>query len=326
MSTSNLITQEVVTGGQTAGVLEGPSEGYWKQSWTRLRRDRFGMTFAVILAVLGALSLAAPAISALVTHYDPNSQDLTDIFGRASTAHWLGTDELGRDTLTRLVWGGRISLGVALLSVTLFITIGTTVGMFAGYYRGIIDEILMRAVDMLLAIPPIFLFILVSSLLPIPIGLDPGHPWFIIRHNPISLAVVIASVSWGWVARLVRNEVLSLRDRDFVLAAHSLGASDWRLMFRHLLPNVLPVIIVAASLGVGQIVLVEAGLDFIGVGIQPPDASWGDMLTNAQREDFLYHSPLLVILPGAAILLSVLSANMLGNAMRDAFDPRSANR
>jgi len=170
------------------------------------------------------------------------------------------------------------------------------------------------------------LFILVSSLLPIPIGLDPGHPWFIIRHNPISLAVVIASVSWGWVARLVRNEVLSLRDRDFVLAAHSLGASDWRLMFRHLLPNVLPVIIVAASLGVGQIVLVEAGLDFIGVGIQPPDASWGDMLTNAQREDFLYHSPLLVILPGAAILLSVLSANMLGNAMRDAFDPRSANR
>lgn len=325
MSAPDVIIREI-SGQQGSEVLEAPPEGYWKQSWTRLRRDAFGMTFAAILAVLAILSLAAPLISTYITHHGPATQDLTDIFGHPGSSHWLGTDELGRDTLTRIIWGGRISLGVALLSVLLFITIGTAVGLAAGYYRGLVDEILMRAVDMLLAIPPIFLFILVASLLPIPIGPDPVHPWLILRHNPVSLAVVIASVSWGWVARLVRNEVLSLRDRDFVLAAQSLGASDWRLMVRHLLPNVLPVIVVAASLGVGQIVLVEAGLDFIGVGIQPPDASWGEMLTNAQREDFLYNSPLLVVLPGAAILLSVLSANMLGNAIRDAFDPGSKNR
>jgi peptide/nickel transport system permease protein len=180
----------------------------------------------------------------------------------------------------------------------------------------------MRFVDMLLSIPAIFLFILISSLLPFPIG-PPQHPWFILQHNAISLAVVIASVSWGWVARLVRSEVLTLRDRDFMLATRSVGASDIRLMVRHLLPNVLPVMIVASSLGVGQVILIEAALDFIGVGVQDPTASWGNMLTDAQNQDFIYHSLLLVYLPGLVILLAAMSANLFGNAIRDAFDPRT---
>ena len=177
--------------------------------------------------------------------------------------------------------------------------------MLAGYYGKWVDDILMRLVDTVLAIPAIFLFILMSILF---------------RPNPITLAIIIASVGWGGVARLVRGEVLSVKERDFILATRSIGARDFRLMLRHLLPNVLPVLIVSASLGVGQIILIEAALDFLGLGIQPPTPSWGNMLTNA--ESYFFHSFWLVIWPGIAIFATVLASNIFGNAIRDAFDPR----
>jgi len=167
----------------------------------------------------------------------------------------------------------------------------------------------MRIVDTVLSIPAIFLFILMSILF---------------KPNAVTLAAIIASVGWGAVARLVRGEVLSVKERDFILATRSIGARDIRLMVRHLLPNVLPVLIVSASLGVGQIILVEAALDFLGLGIQPPTASWGNMLTNSQS--YFYHDIWLVIFPGVMIFATVLASNVFGNSIRDAFDPRLKSR
>jgi peptide/nickel transport system permease protein len=198
-----------------------------------------------------------------------------------------------------------VTLGVAFLTVAISLTLGSSVGLIAGFYGRWIDDILMRFVDMVLAIPAIFLFILMSILF---------------RPTPVTLAAIIASVGWGGVARLVRGEVLSVKQRDFIMATRSIGARDLRLIVRHLLPNVLPVLIVAASLGVGQIILIEAALDFLGLGIQPPTASWGNMLTNS--ESYFFHSVWLVIFPGITIFVTVLASNIFGNAIRDAFDPR----
>jgi peptide/nickel transport system permease protein len=283
-----------------------PAQSYWNESWERLRENRIGMAAGVLLVVFAMIALAAPIFSAILTHYQPQTIDLSQTFAKpGSGPHLLGSDELGRDTLTRLIWGARVSLGVAFLTVAMSLTVGTAVGMMAGYYGKWMDDILMRFVDMVLAIPAIFLFILMSILF---------------RPNPFTLAAIVASVGWGSVARLVRGEVLSVKQRDFILATKSIGASDSRLMLRHLLPNVLPVLIVAASLGVGQIILVEAALDFLGLGIQPPTPSWGNMLTNAQS--YFFRSGWLVALPGITIFLTVLASNLFGNAVRDAFDPR----
>jgi peptide/nickel transport system permease protein len=282
-----------------------PAQSYWNESWERLRRNPIGMAAGALILIFAIIAISAPVLSAVLTHFQPQTVDLSATFRPPGGTHMLGTDELGRDTLTRLIWGGRVTLGIAFLTVGMALTVGTAFGMAAGYYGGWIDDVLMRFVDTVLAIPAIFLFILMSILI---------HP------NAISLAAIIASVGWGNVARLVRGEVLSVKQRDFILATRSIGARDFRMMFRHLLPNVLPVLIVAASLGVGQIILIEAALDFLGLGIQPPTASWGNMLTNA--ESYFYHSAWLVYFPGIMIFVTVLASNIFGNAIRDAFDPR----
>lgn len=282
-----------------------PAESYWHESWNRLRTNPIGMMAGALILILAVIALAAPILSAVLTHYQPQTINLTSNFLPPGPSHLLGTDELGRDTLTRLIWGGRVSLGIAFLTVAMSLTVGTTVGMFAGYFGRWIDDLLMRFVDMVLAIPAIFLFILMSILF---------------RPNPVTLAAIIASVGWGSVARLVRGEVLTVKERDFIMATRSIGARPLRLMIRHLLPNVLPVLIVAASLGVGQIILIEAALDFLGLGIQPPTPSWGNMLTNS--ESYFFHSVYLVYFPGIMIFITVLASNIFGNAIRDAFDPR----
>ncbi len=287
------------------GESNRPAQSYWNESWERLRANRIGMAAGILILILAAIALAAPLFTLFVTHYEPYRIDLLSTFQTPGHPHLLGTDDLGRDTLTRLIYGGRVTLGIAFLTVALSLSLGTTVGLVTGYYGGWIDDILMRFVDMVLSIPAIFLFILMSILF---------HP------TPITLAMIIASVGWGGVARLVRGEVLSVKQRDFMVATKSIGARDVRLIVRHLLPNVLPVLIVAASLGVGQIILIEAALDFLGLGIQPPTASWGNMLTNA--ESYFFHSVWLVIFPGVTIFITVLASNIFGNAVRDAFDPR----
>ena len=281
------------------------SKSYWRESWERLRANRIGVLCGVVIVCLGVVAICAPLISRYVTHYGYADQDLSRLFQPPGRAHWLGTDELGRDTLTRLIYGSRISLTVGFLTVALSLTVGGTVGLVAGYRGGWLDNLLMRLVDVLLSIPSIFLFILVTSLL---------------KPNAVTLSCLIALVGWGNVGRLVRGEALSLRGREFVIATRSIGAGDVRIVLRHVLPNALPVMIVAASLAVGQIILIEAALSYLGLGIQPPVASWGNMLSNAQQ--YFYHSVWLAVLPGFCIFVTVLCTNIAGNAVRDAFDPR----
>jgi peptide/nickel transport system permease protein len=299
------VTELDMPGAAIEGESTRPAQSYWNESWERLRANRIGVAMGALILVFTLIAVLAPVFSAVLTHFQPQTVDLSQTFKVPGGAHILGTDELGRDTLTRLIWGARVTLGVALLTVAVSLSVGTAVGMLAGYYGGWLDDILMRLVDTVLAIPAIFLFILMSILF---------------KPTPVSLALIIASVGWGQVARLVRGEVLSVKQRDFILATRSIGARHIRLMVRHLLPNVLPVLIVAASLGVGQIILIEAALDFLGLGIQPPTPSWGNMLTNA--ESYFFHSVWLVYFPGVMIFVTVLASNVFGNAVRDAFDPR----
>jgi peptide/nickel transport system permease protein len=294
-----------LTGVTPTGAAGRAAKSYWAESWESLRANGVGMGAGYLILFLAVVAVLAPLISQYVLHTDPTGQDLDSQFLGPGLKHWLGADETGRDTFTRLMWGARVSLGVGFLTVAMQIVLGGGVGLVAGFFAGWLDNLLMRIVDMVLAIPAIFLFILMSILF---------------TPNTLTLSMIIASVGWGAVARLVRGEVLSVRSRDFMLATRSLGASNARLILRHLLPNVLAVMIVAASLNVGQIILAEAALDFLGFGIHPPTPSWGNMLSNAQT--YFAHSTWLVIFPGVMIFVTVLAANLFGNAVRDAFDPR----
>jgi len=289
-----------------APIDHGEARSYWRESLTRLSENKIGMACGIFILIMAAIALLAPVLAQAI-HHDAFRQNLDNTFGPPSASNWLGTDELGRDTLTRLLFGARVSLGIGFLAISLSLTVGACVGLAAGYFGGWIDEILMRAVDILLSIPSIYLLILMSSL-----------PWF--RGNVIYLAVLLAFIGWGGLARLVRGEVLSIKTREFMIATKSVGAGHTRLMFRHLLPNVLPVMIVSSTLGVGGIILAEAALDFIGLGVQLPTPSWGNMLLNSQG--YFYHSLWLVYVPGTMIVLTVLATNIFGNALRDAFDPR----
>lgn len=283
-----------------------PARGYWKEATGRLRRNRIGVASGLVLLFFVLVALTSPLLAALFTHTQPQRIDLLHTFlPPFSPNHILGTDDLGRDELTRMLYGAQVSMGIGFLAVGVSLTIGAAVGLVAGYYGGLIDGLLMRLVDIILAVPAIFLFILMSILF---------------KPNTITLALIIASVGWGSIGRLVRGEVLSVRTRDFMVATRALGASDARLILRHLLPNVLHVLIVFGSLYLGQVVLIEAALDFLGLGISPSIPSWGNMLTNSQT--FFFHSSWLVIWPGVTIFITVLAANLFGNAIRDAFDPR----
>jgi peptide/nickel transport system permease protein len=281
------------------------SRGYWRESAGRLLSDRIGMLSAALLVLFALLAIAAPFLAQHVTHAGPSETDLLHTFASPSSSHWLGTDELGRDTFTRLAYGARVTLGVGILAVVVQLLIGTLVGLTAGFYGRWADQLLMRFVDSVLAFPDIFLFMLIAVL---------------IRPTPVALALLMAAVGWADVSRLIRAEVIGLKGQDFVLAAQSIGANDARIMFGHILRNAMPTVIVTASLRIGQVILIEAALDYLGLGIQPPTASWGNMLSNAQ--DYFYHSYWLVVLPGIAIFLTVLATNLLGNALRDALDPR----
>jgi peptide/nickel transport system permease protein len=282
---------------------------YWQISLSRFRANPSGMVSLGVLVFMVVIALGAPVIQALITHAGPYAQDLSNLFSPPSRLHLLGTDELGRDEMTRLAYGAQVSLTVGFLTAAFTLTIGVTIGVVAGYFGGVVDEVLMRLVDSILAMPAIFLFMLMA---------------IVFRPEPITLSLMIASVSWGATARLVRAETLALKTNQHVLAARSIGATNFRIITQHVLPHTLPTVIVAGSLSVGYVVLIEAALDFLGLGIQPPTPSWGNMLTNAQA--YLFQSIWLMIFPGALILATVASLNVLGNALRDALDPRAWGR
>lgn len=272
------------------------------QRLSRNRRWRYG---ALLLIVLGAIAALAP----LLAPYDPTAQlGFTSQLLPPSAIHPFGTDLFGRDVLSRVIYGARISLVIALFSVTLSVTIGTGVGIAAGYGRRALDGLIMRAVDGALAIPRVLLLILVLGL------------WE--RVSVMSLIVILGSTGWFGVSRLVRAEVLGLRKRSFMEAATSLGIGHTRILLRHLLPNVAAPILVAATLGMGQIVLIEAGLSFLGLGIQEPTASLGRMMQAGSS--LLANAPWTSIFPGAIIVLAVIGFSLAGDGFRESLDPRSS--
>ncbi len=275
------------------------------RAWRRFRNNRLAVVALVVALAIILFAFNAPLVSRYITHVGPEDQRLLDNFGPPSKQYWFGTDEYGRDVLTRIAYGGRSSLGVAALAVIIALLVGTSVGALAAYYGGWVDTILMRFVDIMLSIPLIFLLILVGTLLHV---------------GTVTLAILIALLGWFGLARLVRSEVLAVKERDYVSAAHVVGVSDWGVVTRHILPNVLHIIIVWATLAVPGFILTEAALSFLGFGIQPPASSWGNMLTNSTQ--YFYHSTRLVWIPGLFITVTVLVLSVIGDALRDALDPR----
>jgi len=267
----------------------------------RLAANRFALAGAAVVCLLFLLSLLAPYL----TPYEPDAIDAYRVLTPPSYEHMLGTDELGRDVLTRLLYGARISLKVGFVAVGIAVAVGTLLGLVAGYYGGWIDMVLMRFVDIMLCFPTFFLILAVIAML------EPSI-WYIMA--------VIGLTGWMGVARLVRAAVLSLREREFVMAARALGASDFRIIFRHILPNSLSPVLVSATLGVAGAILTESALSFLGIGVQPPTPSWGNILTSGK--DYIEFAWWLSLFPGLSILITVLSYNLVGEGIRDALDPR----
>lgn len=267
----------------------------------RFSRNRLSVIGAVIVLLLITISLLAPVIAP----YDPTAIDVYNVLSPPSKTHLLGTDDLGRDLLSRIIWGSRVSLKVGFVAAGIAIMIGVIIGSVSGFYGGKIDAILMRFVDIMLAFPTFFLILAVIAIL---------------EPNIFTIMAVIGVTSWMDVARLVRAEFLSLKERDFVDAARAIGISHRRLIFRHILPNALSPVFVAATFGVAGAILIESGLSFLGLGVQPPDPSWGNILTAGK--DNIEIAWWLSLYPGLAILITVLSYNLVGEGLRDALDPR----
>lgn len=260
--------------------------------------------FVLGLTVVLIMSMAA-LLAPWLAPYSPDTLHLDAILEPPSSQFLLGTDRLGRDVLSRLLYGGRVSLWVGFVAVGISISIGTTLGLVSGYFRGWVDEVCMRAVDIMLCFPSFFLILAVIAFL---------------EPNLTNIMVVIGLTSWMGVARLVRAETLSLREREYVAAARLAGSSTVRILFRHILPNALAPVLITATLGVAGAILVESSLSFLGLGVQPPTASWGNMLMEGKT--VMENASWLSIYPGLAILVTVLGYNLLGESLRDMLDPR----
>ena len=272
-----------------------------REFWARFRRNRLAISGLILVVAMFVVAIFAYWLAP----YDPNSINLKQVLMPPSGQHWLGTDTLGRDVLSRVIYGARVSLLVGFVAVGIATLIGLVVGALAGYYGGWLDQTLMRLVDLMLCFPTLFLILAVIAML------GPSI-W--------NIMVIIGLTGWMGVARLVRAEFLSLREREFVIASRALGASDARLIWRHLLPNSLAPVMVSATLGIAGAILTESALSFLGLGVQPPTPSWGNILT--MGKDNIEIAWWLSVFPGLAILVTVMSYNLLGEGIREAIDPR----
>jgi peptide/nickel transport system permease protein len=281
-----------------------PGSAIADRRWATLRRaarTRLAPLGAAVLLVAVTVAVAAP----LVAPADPLKQDLANALARPSRSHWLGTDNVGRDVLSRVIWGTRVSLVAGFLSIAMAATAGSLLGLAAGYTGGRADGLVMRLMDAVLSFPPLVLALALGAVLGAGLG---------------GVVLALAVVSTPTFARLMRGQVLSVKSRDYVEAAHALGAPGWWVARRHVLPNAVTPIVVQASLSVAFAILAEASLSFLGLGIQPPAASWGSMI-NAGR-GYLQQAPWIVFGPGAALFVTVIGLNFVGDAVRDALDPR----
>jgi peptide/nickel transport system permease protein len=273
----------------------------YADTWHRFARDRLAVGGLIVLLSLGVAAGTAP----LLAHFAPNQVDLRKLDAAPTWIHWFGTDDLGRDEFSRALYAGRVSLSIGVLSAAVAAVVGTTVGSSAGYYGGAVDSVLMRVTDVVLSIPALPLVIVLSA---------------ITKPSPPMLIWIIAGIGWMGTARLVRSAFLTIREGEYVEAARAMGCSSIRIILRHALPNSLAPVIVAATLAVGNAIITESVLSFLGVGVQPPTASWGNMLQHA--ESTMATKPWLSIFPGLFIFLSALSVNAVGDGLRDALDVR----
>ncbi|MDX1990965.1 MAG: ABC transporter permease [bacterium] len=285
------------------------SESLLTRGFRRLRRDRLTLFALAVLLVFVGLSLAAPFITGNVLHVDPNATSPRDrLLPPGTEGHLLGTDQLGRDHLGRLLHGGRVSLAIGFFSAVTILVIGLVVGMATGYFGGLVDDLVNWVITTLDALPALYLLIAVSALL---------------RPSPGSLILVIAITGWTGAARLVRGQTIQIRNLDYVMAARALGASPWRIMFSHILPNLISVLAISLAIGIGGVILAEATLSFLSLGVQEPTPTWGNMLTDARS--YFNRAAYLMIGPGLLISITVLCLYIIGDGIRDAFDPQAVD-
>jgi len=322
--------------------LEREPQSYWRLALQSLRRDKLTLTAMVFILVLATLAALAPVLTDLLIGVGPNQTNPDNALAQpylgpylkwhlgvdirtaprmlresGGVSHWLGTDQLGRDQLARLLYGGRVSLTIAFVAAFITVVLGVTIGTITGYFGGRIDDLFMWFINTMVSIPGIYLLIIVSA---------------IFKPNPITLILFLGLLGWFDTARLIRGNVFKVRALDYVMAAQALGASATRIMLQHVLPNSIPIIIVNMAIDIGNLILVESALSFLGLGIQPPTATWGSMLDRAQNLLFLRDpvtsAPIalhLIIAPGILITLTVLALYLIGDGLRDALDPAMKN-
>jgi len=272
-------------------------------AWKQFKKNKLAVLGLVIVILVAISALFAP----IITPHDPAQTNILKTEQPPSAEHWLGTDKVGRDIFTRLIYGGRVSIMVGIISMVISVSIGTVMGLLAGYFGGLVDTIIARLIDIFRSIPFLIIAITIASIW------GPGL---------YKLMIIIGVLSWTGVARLVRGKVFSLREREFIEAAEASGGNDIWIMFKHLLPNSMAPIIVNATLRVAYSIISEAGLTFLGLGVQPPTASWGSMLKSAQSIHVLGTMPWYWIPPGIMVLITVMGINFVGDGLRDSLDPR----
>ena len=276
--------------------------GAWERIRSAFLRRPIALVSLILLIMMLGLAIGAPVFG----RYDPVASVLTDFEQPPSGRHWFGTDSAGRDVWSRLIWGGRNSLFIGICAVSIATTIGTLIGAISGFYRGVLDGLLMRITDAFLAFPSIVLILMLASVL---------------GPSIINVVIVLGVLSWTGIARLVRGQFLSLREQEWVIAARAVGVTNWRLIWRHLLPHVVSQVLVAATFGAAAATLAEASLSYLGLGVRPPTPSWGSMLSGAQSIHVLQSVPWSWLAPGLTLTIVVLAINYVGDTLRRALDP-----
>ena len=293
--------------GQIEAMNEAPPLSFWRIALIRLKRDPLTLAAMGVLFLILILSLGADVINEYVLGVDPFDTNLLESLEPPSANHWLGTDTLGQDQLARLLYAGRISMAIGFFGAIFTLHIGITLGMTAAYFGGLVDDVMMWFINTLNSIPGLFLLLIVGA---------------IFNITPFWLTVLFAFLGWPFIARLVRSNVFSLREREYIQASQALGVSSLNIMFRHMVPNVIPIVIIATARAVGNLMLAEAALSFLGFGVQPPTPTWGNMLTEAQQYIVRPDARHLIVAPGVLITITVLCMFVIGDGLRDALDPR----
>ena len=285
------------------------SKSLTEQALRRLWRDKLTMAAIILMAIIAILSFMAPVITD-VLNVDPNTTDAANskFLPLGAEGHLLGTDDLGRDHLARLLYAGQVSMMIGLLSGLLSLAIGVTLGIVTGYFGGIVDDVINWIITTLNSIPGLVLLIVISA---------------VFQPGPVTLILVLAFLTWTVTTRLVRGETFSIRSREYIVGAQAMGASNFRIMIVHILPNVFSLTIITLAINIGNVILIESALSFLGLGVQAPTATWGNMLSKSRN--FFKNAPHLVILPGILITLVVLCLYIIGDGLRDAFDPTSTD-